>query len=439
MIKNKNGFVKYFKNTTWLLIEKVLRMTLGLFVGVWVARHLGPAKFGLFSYVISFVALFSSIAMMGLDSLVIREIVKDDKKINSILGTAIILKLIGVFIVFISISVAIQFTNNDFTTNLYIYVVAFGLLFQTLNVIEFYYNSQTLSKFILYSNTLSLFIVSILKVVFIILNYDLIYFIGLTVVDLFLLALSYLYFYYKVTKSSILNWKWDIKLAKFFLNESWPLILSSMSFVIYNNIDKIMIKNMLDEYSVGMYTAASRLVIPFQFIPGLLITSLLPALVRAFENSKELFLYRIKTISSLLIWFALILGVSMSFFANRIIDLTFGKEYTESSHIMTYLVWSNIFIFFSSVWNKWMLIKGNTRITFYFSLTTSLANIILNYFMIPEFGGLGAAISLILALSVSFLVFYVVVDRTIIRVFLSSLFFTYILNKYEINFKENNK
>ena len=414
-------------------------MTLGLFVGVWVARYLGPVKFGLFSYVTSFVALFSAIAMMGLDSLVIREIVKNEKKINSILGTAIILKLIGVFIAFVSISIAIQFTNNDFTTNLYIYVVAFGLFFQTLNVIEFYFHSQTLSKFILYSNSLSLFIVSLLKVVFIIFNYDLIFFIALTAVEFLLLGLSYLYFHKKTRKSSILNWKWDITLAKFFLNESWPLILSSMSFVIYNNIDKIMIKNMLDEYSVGIYTAASRLVIPFQFIPGLIITSFMPALVRSFENSKELFLERIKKISSLLIWLALILCFLLSIFANQIIELTFGEKYIESSQIITYLAWTNVFIFFSAVWNKWMLIKGNTRITFLFSFITSLINLILNYFMISEFGVLGAAMSLIIALSISFFIFYVIVDKKIISIFLSSLFFSYILNKYEINSQETNK
>lgn len=40
--------MKYFKNTSWLFGEKILRMTVGLFVGVWVARYLGPEQFGLF-------------------------------------------------------------------------------------------------------------------------------------------------------------------------------------------------------------------------------------------------------------------------------------------------------------------------------------------------------------------------------------------------------
>ena len=72
--------MKYFKNTSWLFAEKVLRIIVGLFVGVWVARYLGPELFGLFTYVQSFVGIFSAIATLGLDGIVVRELVKDESK-----------------------------------------------------------------------------------------------------------------------------------------------------------------------------------------------------------------------------------------------------------------------------------------------------------------------------------------------------------------------
>ena len=67
--------MKYFKNTSWLFAEKILRMVVGLLVGVWVARYLGPEKFGLLSYALSFVGLFSIVATFGLDEIVVRELV----------------------------------------------------------------------------------------------------------------------------------------------------------------------------------------------------------------------------------------------------------------------------------------------------------------------------------------------------------------------------
>lgn len=72
--------MKYFKNTSWLFGEKILRMAVGLFVGVWLARYLGPEQFGLFSYAQSFVGLFIAIATFGLDGIVVRETVKDESR-----------------------------------------------------------------------------------------------------------------------------------------------------------------------------------------------------------------------------------------------------------------------------------------------------------------------------------------------------------------------
>ena len=69
--------MKYFKNTSWLFAEKILRMVVGLLVGVWVARYLGPEQFGLLSYALSFVGLFSIVATFGLDEIVVRELVKN--------------------------------------------------------------------------------------------------------------------------------------------------------------------------------------------------------------------------------------------------------------------------------------------------------------------------------------------------------------------------
>ena len=87
-LKNHQGFMKYFKNTSWLFAEKILRMVVGLFVGIWVARYLGPEQFGLFAYAQSFVGLFTAIATLGLDGIVVRELVKDESRKDELIGTA---------------------------------------------------------------------------------------------------------------------------------------------------------------------------------------------------------------------------------------------------------------------------------------------------------------------------------------------------------------
>lgn len=138
--------MRYFANTSWLFAEKVLRMIVGLFVGIWVARYLGPEQFGLFSYAQSFVALFAAIATLGLDGIVVRELVKDENRRDELIGTSFWLKLMGAIAVLLLLAIAINFTSNDHYTNVLVFIIASATIFQAFNVVDFYFQAQVLSK-----------------------------------------------------------------------------------------------------------------------------------------------------------------------------------------------------------------------------------------------------------------------------------------------------
>ena len=65
------GVRKVAGNTFWLLADRVVRLGVGLLVGVWVARYLGPERFGQFSYVVAFVTLLGTAVAAGTDGVVI--------------------------------------------------------------------------------------------------------------------------------------------------------------------------------------------------------------------------------------------------------------------------------------------------------------------------------------------------------------------------------
>ena len=197
-LQNHQGFMKYFKNTSWLFAEKILRMIVGLFVGIWVARYLGPEQFGLFSYAQSFVGLFTAIATLGLDGIVVRELVKDESRRDELIGTAFYLKLIGAIAVLIVLAIAIQFTSNDHYTNILVFIIASATIFQAFNVVDMYFQAKVLSKYVVYANVISLFISSIVKIVLILNDAPLIAFAWATLFDSVILALRFIYFFLKI-------------------------------------------------------------------------------------------------------------------------------------------------------------------------------------------------------------------------------------------------
>src|SRR5580658_2366168 len=134
-------------NAGWLMVDRVVRMGLGVFVGVWVARYLGPAKFGTLNFAISFVALVGTAASLGLDNIVVKEIVLSESHAPEILGTAFALKICGcIFTPLLAIGAIRLVQPNDHMAILLVSLLAIGLIFQLFDTIDSYFQSKIQSK-----------------------------------------------------------------------------------------------------------------------------------------------------------------------------------------------------------------------------------------------------------------------------------------------------
>lgn len=211
--------------------EKILRMFVGLFVGIWVARYLGPERFGLFSYTQSFVGLFAAIATLGLDGIVVRELVKDEGRANELIGTAFYLKLIGAILTLLVLVIATYFTSNDRYTNLLVFIIASATIFQSFNVVDMYFQSKVLSKYVVFSNIIS----NIVKIILVLINAPLVAFAWVILFDSIVLALGFIYFFLKYSTSEIKKIKFNKTIAISLLRDSWSLILSGVVISIYEN------------------------------------------------------------------------------------------------------------------------------------------------------------------------------------------------------------
>ncbi|XPV70024.1 MAG: flippase [Halarcobacter sp.] len=396
--KNNEGAMKYFKNTTWLIIEKIFRLVVGFLVGVWVARYLGPEQFGLFSYAQSFVGLFIAISSFGLDNIVVRELLKDGGNKDEIVTTVFILKLIGAFFVLIFLAITVNFTSNDDYTNVLIFIIASAIIFQSFNVIDFYFQSKVLSKYIVFANIISLLISSLTKILFIFYEFPLIYFAGVVLFDSMILALGYIYFYIKHNKFiKINNLKFNKNTAILLLKDSWPLMLSGLIISIYMKIDQVMIKEILGNEAVGQYSAAVRLSETWYFIPSVIAASLFPAIVSAKKQNEEFYIARLQKLYNFMVWLAIPITLFITFSADWLITILYGHVYREAGGVLVIHIWTSVFVFIGVVFAKYLTIENWTKKSFYRTLYGAIINIILNYILIPIYGIYGAAIATLIA------------------------------------------
>ena len=99
MLKSE-GFQRYLRNTSWLFVDRVVRLAAVLVSSIFITRYLGPSLFGELNYASAFVGIFLTLTSMGLDDIVARDLVRDPEKRDRILGTAAFIKLGGAVMLF---------------------------------------------------------------------------------------------------------------------------------------------------------------------------------------------------------------------------------------------------------------------------------------------------------------------------------------------------
>ena len=396
-LNNHQGFMKYFKNTSWLFAEKILRMVVGLLVGVWVARYLGPEKFGLLSFAHSFVGLFTIFATLGLDEIVVRELVKDESRRDSLVGTTFWLKLFGAFLVLLVLAFAINFTSNDVDTHILVFIIASATIFQSFNIIDFYFQSKILSKFVAYANFISLFISTIVKIALILSHASLLAFAWVVLFDSFVLACGFIYFFLKHSTFRIKYLIFYKSTAIDLLKDSWPLIFSGGVLMIQARIDQVMIKEMLGSLEVGYYSVAMRLIEAVAFIPMLLKSSLYPSIQSAKIQSKALYQDRLLNFYRLNFLFFLVLAIPIFIFAEPIIVLLFGIEYQPAGVLLALL---SIRLFFANMGvarGTYIVTENLMKFSMLTMILGTIVNIYLNYVLIPNYGARGAIVATIVS------------------------------------------
>lgn len=400
---NNPSFRKYFANTSWLLAERIFRMAVQLFVGIYVARYLGPERFGLLSYANSYVGIFTAIAILGLDGIVVRELVKSPDQRDTLLGTSFLLKVVGTLLMWVLILATLFFSNNDPLTSALIAIIAFGVLFQTFNVIDYNFQAEVKLKYVVHSQIVQLIVSSITKLVLILKGLPLVWFAAVYSLDAIILAVGLAYAYSR-NSGSIKKWKWNAKVALALLLDSWPLMFAYMSYLIYAKIDRIMIKEMLDEHNVGIYSAAYILYEAPLFISLMIAKSVYPILVQYYQDNKNKFFQLYSTLSSYMTLLSYLIVLFIFIFHEILIQITFGESFEESSKILMLLSFGMIPMFNAFLRSSYITISGNQKIILYTTLFSAMLNIVLNLLLIKAYGVIGAVYATVFSQTVSLIV-----------------------------------
>lgn len=409
-LKNNKTFTKYLQNTSWMLVEKCIKIVIILFINILVARYLGPKNFGYLAYSISLVALFTIATHMGLSGLVIKELVSYPEESSKILSTAFYLKLIGAIIGFTILLAVDLYTEDFFSMNFFIlFIVSLSIFLKPFEVIDFWFMAHVQAKYTAITNTTALIITSILKIAFVFTGMSLLCF-GFTVfIQALLVAIIFTYFLYRKIKLPVSTLKFSLEKAKYLLSKSWMIMLGSLFAIIYLKIDQIMLKWMVGDVSVGVYSVASALSEVWYFLPTIIVASLFPKIIEMKNNLNTNYKKRLQQLFDLLFIMALMLAITISLIAKDIIVPLYGMEYEKAGSILAIHIWACVFIFMRALFSKWIILEDVLMFSFITQGFGALTNVVLNFILIPKYGAYGAAVATLVSYAMAsyfVLIFY---------------------------------
>ena len=368
-------------------------MGVGLFVGVWIARYLGPEQFGLLSFATSVVGLFGAIAGLGLRGIVVRDIVRDAKSREETLGTAAALHFIGGVLAYgLILGVIFWLKPEDTLAKALVAILGSTLLFRVSEVAVFWFESQVQSKYTVWVQSSAFLIFAAIKVALLINQAPLIAFAWATMVEALLVALL-LFVLLDFRGVRLRQLRVTASRAKSLFRDSWPLLISGIAIVVYMKIDQIMLGHLLGNEAVGIYSAAVRISGTWYFIPIMIVASVFPAILEAKKRSQVEYYERLQRLYDLMVLISVGIALPMTFLSAPVVTLLFGESYAESGSVLAIHIWAAVFVFLGVASDKWFLAENRQILSFQRTLLGAAMNVPLNLFLIPRFGVIGAALA----------------------------------------------
>jgi len=383
--------LQVFSNVAWSMVGKLTNLFCVFLTGVLVARFLGAKQFGLMSYVINFVTLFSLFADFGMQNVEIREMSKRPKMRNALMGTAFTLKIICAIITLAAILIVSLLSESSYETVIMIMVYSVSIIMQSFSVIRNYFTSIVNNKYVVQSEMLRSIIGAGIKVLLILLHASLMAFIIASAFDFVLVAGGYIYSYRKKV-GSIKEWIFSSKIACYYLRQSAPLMLSGVAYVIYQRVDQVIIGQMIGVTSVGYFSAATRISDMILFLPQIIVQTVSPLLVRAKEKSESEYRNKVLKILGIINCGTFLVSSLVSIFAYWIVIITFGMQYLPSILVLQILAFKAFGMALSSSGNQIIVIESIQKYVYLRNLSGAILCVTLNILLIPKWGIVGSAI-----------------------------------------------
>lgn len=392
---------KTLRNVGWIMVGRIVHMLLSFLIGVLTARCLGPDNYGLLNYATAYTTFFTAFCTLGINAVIVKNFIDNPSEEGETIGTTLVLRLVSSGLsLYTIIGIVKIIDGNEPVTLIVVSFYCLSLVFQVFDTFNYWFQSKLLSKYYAIATMISYAVASAYRGVLLILGKSVQWFAIANSIDYCIVAIL-LYVFYKMNRGPKLSF--SKKKAKELLGISYSYILSSLMVAIYGATDKLMLKQMMDEASVGYYSLAVSISTIWAFILSAIIDSLKPSIMRYHNENKELYEKTNRLLYALVFYISLIASLGITVIAPLFIRILYGEEFLLTVAPLRIVVWYVAFSYLGVARDAWVVCEKKQKYLKYLYAGSAVLNVLLNFLLIPVIGVCGASLaSLITQISTIF-------------------------------------
>lgn len=385
-------------NSGWLLVDKVLRGGGGLAILVILGRMLGVERYGEYGLALAIIGIFSALAVMGLDGVVVRRLIETEGNSSSVLGTALRLRWIGGILALVGALLTSKLLQTQSATLVGLVALLSGaFLFQSSDVIDYWFQAQLQAGPVVKVRITVFILGSLAKIAALLAGASLLSLGWIVLFEAFAASLGLLWAAWRHGIISRHLWSWSPDEARIQLALAWPLLISGLMVALFFKIDQVLLGWLRGVKDVGIYQSALRLVELWNLLPTIILPSFYPGLIRLYQSDRHAYQRRLEVLFgsfALAAWGILAVNITLS---NILVRQLFGVDFAGGGIVLAVLAISLLFHYSAHIRAQVLLVESLTLYHTPIVILSIILMLVMNLLLIPRYGPVGAAIATIVS------------------------------------------
>lgn len=387
---------KVINNASWIIVCRCVQAVLSLIITMFTSRYLGPSNYGLLNYAGSIVAFFTPISMLGINSVLVQELVAFKEDEGSIVFTSLCLTCLSSLGCILGVFLFTFFVNFGEKETIVVCVLyAIMLFFQSMEIIQYWFQAKLLSKYTSIISLIAYLLISFYKIILLATKSSVYWFAISFSLDYMIIS-GFLFIVYFKKKEKKYHLKYSKDVAKRIFSKSKYYIISSLMVTLFAQQDKIMIKLLLGNIETGYYSAAVTCATMSGFVFIAIIDSVRPLIYNERLLSVENYESIITSLYSIIIYLCVAQGIVFTISARFFVKILYGSAFLPAAVVLQIIIWYSSFSYIGGIRDIWLLGENKQKYLIWINMFGAMLNAIANYLLIKSIGIVGAAVASLL-------------------------------------------